>query len=154
MKMAWVENGVVRDVAAGDPAKLFHPAVAAFYSTQVPDHITLGATIQNESWVNLPPPPPIQEPAPKPPTLAEFERALDAHLDSVAQLRRYDNRITCMVRAGFFGPFRQEALGFAVWVDQCNVTAYAILADVNAGNRLPPETVSAFIAELPVFSWP
>ena len=37
MKQAWVENGVIRDVAAGAPSTLYHPDVAKFYSASVPD---------------------------------------------------------------------------------------------------------------------
>lgn len=37
MKYAWIENGVIRDVAQGDPATSYHPDVAAYYSEQVPD---------------------------------------------------------------------------------------------------------------------
>lgn len=156
MLKAWIENGSVRDTTAGDPAKLFHPDIAALYSAQVPDHVKAGATLQGGVWVNLPPRSPENEPVPlpTPPTVKDFEKALDEHLDSVARLRRYDNRITCMVRAGFPGPFRQEALGFAVWVDQCNLVAYSILAAVNQGTRSPPENVAEFLSELPTFSWP
>ncbi len=41
-------------------------------------------------------------------TIADFDAALTAHLDATAQAKRYDNRITCMVRAGFPGPFQAE----------------------------------------------
>ena len=47
MKYAWIENDKVRDVAPGNPLEWYHPDVAAFYSTQVPDDAVSG-----DSWVN------------------------------------------------------------------------------------------------------
>jgi hypothetical protein len=47
MKYAWIENGVIRDVAWTTPDEIYHPDVAAFYGTQVPDDATNG-----DSWVN------------------------------------------------------------------------------------------------------
>lgn len=87
-------------------------------------------------------------------TAADFDAALTAHLDAIAQARRYDNRITCMVRAGFPGPFQSEGLAFAAWCDGCNASAYALMADVLAGNAPMPESTGAFIAMLPLMVWP
>lgn len=86
--------------------------------------------------------------------IAQYDAALTGHLDAKARERRYDNRITCAVRAGFDGPFRVEATAFAQWMDQCNAAAYQILVDVDAGTRPPPATTQAFLAELPTFTWP
>ncbi|MFZ4537880.1 hypothetical protein [Propionivibrio sp.] len=90
----------------------------------------------------------------KPPTQAEviakYESALDAHLDSVARLHRYDNRFTFALRAGFDGPYRAEAVLFAQWMDACNVAAYALIAEVKAGAAMP--TIEEFIAGLPAFT--
>jgi len=47
MKYAWIENNVVRDVAHDEPSKIYHPDVAVFYNTQVPDDATNG-----DGWVN------------------------------------------------------------------------------------------------------
>lgn len=84
----------------------------------------------------------------------QFENALDTHLDNVAKQRRYDNRITCMVRAGFAGPFQTEAIAFATWVDSCNIAAYTLLANVQAGTAAPPASVEEFISLLPIMVWP
>jgi len=86
--------------------------------------------------------------------LASFDQALTAHLDSVAQQRRYDNRITCMVRAGFQGPFQTEGIAFATWCDDCNAQAYLLLAEVQAGTRPLPDTPQALIDILPKMVWP
>ena len=64
MKYAWIENNKVRDIAPGNPAEFYHPDVAAFYNTQVPDDAANG-----DGWVNgalvkpelLTPPTPARE---------------------------------------------------------------------------------------------
>jgi hypothetical protein len=86
--------------------------------------------------------------------IATFDRALTGHLDATARLKRYDDRISCMVRAGFTGPFQAEGQAFAAWCDACNVTAYTLLAEVQAGTRPLPETTQALIDMLPVMVWP
>lgn len=47
MKKAWIENNQIRDIALGDPASLYHPDVAVFYDTDVPDEAQNG-----DGWVN------------------------------------------------------------------------------------------------------
>lgn len=94
----------------------------------------------------VPPPAPV-------PTEVEFDAALTAHLDSTARARRYDNRITCALRAGYPGPFQAEGQAFALWMDTCNAQAYQTLAAVQAGTA-PVPTVAEFIASLPAMTWP
>ena len=83
-----------------------------------------------------------------------FDRALTEYLDSVAQSRRYDNRITCALRAGYPGPFQAEGQAFAAWMDTCNASAYQQLGEIQAGNQPMPVSVAAFIASLPEITWP
>lgn len=83
-----------------------------------------------------------------------FDTALTAHLDNTAKAKRYDNRITCMVRAGFPGPFHAEGTAFAAWCDTCNILAYQMLQAVQAGTQPMPESPQAFIATLPAMVWP
>ena len=47
MKYAWIENDKIRDVAHSNPAEIYHPDVAAFYTTQVPDN-----AVNGDGWVN------------------------------------------------------------------------------------------------------
>lgn len=47
MKYAWIENDKVRDVAHNNPAEIYHPDVAKFYDTQVPDD-----AVNGDGWVN------------------------------------------------------------------------------------------------------
>lgn len=62
MKKAWQDPvGVIRDIAQGDPVKSYHPDVAAFYTTDVPDDSVNGATLIDGVWTNPPPPTPPTE---------------------------------------------------------------------------------------------
>lgn len=97
---------------------------------------------------------PDPEPVPEVLTMADFDKALTRHLDATAQSRRYDNRITCMVRAGFAGPFQAEATAFAIWADSCNALAYQLMAEVQAGTRELPTSTQALIDLLPPMVWP
>lgn len=47
MKYAWIENNQIKDVAWQNPSEIYHPDVAKFYTTQVPDNAENG-----DGWVN------------------------------------------------------------------------------------------------------
>lgn len=83
----------------------------------------------------------------------DLTTALEQHYDAVAKSRRYDNRYTCALRAGYAGPFQAEGQTFAVWMDTCNAYGYQVIADVLAAKR-PTPTAEQLIAELPVIIWP
>lgn len=85
--------------------------------------------------------------------LGRFISALESHYDATAQARRYDNRLTCTLRAGYPGPFQAEGLAFATWMDECNAYAYEQMALVQAGERAQP-TPDELLAELPAMVWP
>ena len=65
MKYAWVENERIRDICqGGDPVTCYHPDVAVFYNTEVPDD-----AVNGDGWVNgqlvKPEPPPAPPPQPR-----------------------------------------------------------------------------------------
>ena len=95
--------------------------------------------------------------APPPPTqsqiIAQYESALDTHLDSVAKAYRYDDRKSFALRAAYPGPYQAEGLAFAQWMDDCNVQAYSLLQSVTAGET-PKPTIEEMIAALPRFVLP
>ena len=96
----------------------------------------------------VPPPPP---PPPSPADLcAEYELALDKHLDAVAQRFRYRDRTRLALRAGYPNTFRALGLAYGEWMDGCNDLAKALLADVLA-ERKPLPSVEDFLAALPAF---
>ena len=86
-------------------------------------------------------------------TARRYDEKLMEHFDTTAQQRRYENRVTCALRAGFPGPFQTEGLAFAQWMDACNAHGYQLMAAVKSGQRALP-TVDEFIAELPPMVWP
>lgn len=62
MKWAWVENGIIKDIAHDEPQKIYHPDVAKFYTSKVSDEAENG-----DKWVDgklIKKDPFIQPPAP------------------------------------------------------------------------------------------
>lgn len=78
--------------------------------------------------------------------------ALESYYDTKAHERKYDNRLTCALRAGYTGPFQKEGQSFAIWMDNCNVYAYGVMTACLAGTRAIP-TAAELIAELPALVW-
>ncbi len=152
---AWIENNAVRDVANGDPAELFHPAIAALYDTEVPAGTLSGATQVGGAWVNpvpaVPPPPPTRGPV----TVEEVQLAVQERLDAFARSRNYDGILSaCTYASSSVERFRDEG---AYCVDARDTTwsaCYAILAAVEAGSRLAPTSVEQVLGELPGLAWP
>lgn len=86
-------------------------------------------------------------------TIDQYTAALESHYDAKARERRYDNRLTCALRAGYQGPFQDEGQAFAIWMDTCNAYAYGVMAEVQSGTR-PMPSAAGLIAELPDLIWP
>ncbi len=86
-------------------------------------------------------------------SFAALDAAVTAYFDERAGERRYDSRITCAMRAGYDGPFQQEARAFAQWMDACNTVCYQLLAEVTAGTRPIPSFAEVLVA-FPELTWP
>ena len=69
MRKAWIENDRIRDICPGNPDELYHPDVAKFYDTEVPDDAVNGDGWVNGQLVKLEPPAPVEPPAPPQPTI-------------------------------------------------------------------------------------
>ena len=82
-----------------------------------------------------------------------MERAIDAHIDSVAQAKGYDSRITATLRAGYSNPWQAEGIAFGQWMDSVYAYCQQVQVDALAGNRTIP-TIEELIAELPEMVWP
>jgi hypothetical protein len=82
-----------------------------------------------------------------------YINAMENFYDTKAQEKRYDNRYTCALRAGYPGPFQAEGLAFAQWMDNCNEMGYQILTEVLSGERAQP-TVDELLAGFPQLVWP
>lgn len=82
-----------------------------------------------------------------------YEAALDAHFLAAAKAKGYDTQYTCALRAGYPGPFHDEGVAFATWMDNCNVAAFTLMSQVLAG-AVPMPSMEDFLAGLPVLTWP
>ena len=95
--------------------------------------------------------------APPPPTpeqlLKAIEAAIEKHMDEVAQSKKYDNRDSCRLYAGYTNPFQAEAIAFGQWVAQCWVASNQAQADIANGLRTIPTPEEA-VLELPLMEWP
>lgn len=89
-----------------------------------------------------------------PPTLQDYETAVQAVIDNEARARRYKHGDAL---ASYFnstvGPWKDEAAAFVAWRDNVWQYAYSELSKVQAGEREQPP-VEAFLGELPVINWP
>jgi hypothetical protein len=85
MKYAWIENQRIRDIAFGDPNGLYHPDVAKFYDTQVPDN-----AVNGDGWVNgalvKPELPATPDPTPRQWTADNFRAGM-----TLAEKTKWDN---------------------------------------------------------------
>jgi hypothetical protein len=74
--------------------------------------------------------------------------AIEAEMNRRAVLKYYDNIKSAALRAGYPGPFHDEGVAFATWMDSCYALAYAVLAEVDAGTR-PMPTPEESVAMMP-----
>lgn len=86
-------------------------------------------------------------------TIAEYTAFLEGKFDAAAISKRYDNRLTCALRAAYPGPFQAEGAAFGSWMDECNAIAYALLLKVMAGEAEAPTTEQLW-AMMPEIVWP
>lgn len=89
-------------------------------------------------------PPPIPQP-----TKAEYLTAVDDMLAEGAARKQYDSIHSAALRAGYAGPFHDEGVAYATWMDSVYSTCYSIMAQVEAGKQPPPATTGALLALLP-----
>lgn len=47
MRKAWIENERIRDIAHSEPTDIYHPDIAVFYDTEVPDD-----AVNGDGWVD------------------------------------------------------------------------------------------------------
>lgn len=88
------------------------------------------------------------------PTQADYQMAIQEHLDAAARTRNYNDIFTLVGYRGDPNPdFAAEAEAGFVWRSAVWTYANAELAKVMAGQREQP-TVEDFIAELPAMVWP
>lgn len=85
---------------------------------------------------------------------AQVISAVQAHLDSVAQEKGYDNILSLCTYATSSSPkFAAEGQAGVAWRDEVWQLCYEILAEVETGLVQEP-TAEQVIAKLPEFVWP
>lgn len=80
--------------------------------------------------------------------IAALKSAIAFHLDAFAQTKGYDNIINAALRAAYPGPFHEEGIQLAQWMDACWSKGYELLARWSAGEITEP-TGAELIALLP-----
>lgn len=88
-----------------------------------------------------------------PPTLADYEVAIQAHVDATAGQRGYSSGVSCASYAASTVPaFAAEAAAFIAWRDAVWIAVHTRLAEVQGGAAAP--TVRGLVADLPAMVWP
>lgn len=131
--------------------------VPAFATLIIPPEVPAGkyAAFNGTDWLLLDDVGPVAETIEETPaqTIARYEAALDHWMDAKARMYRYDNRFTFALRAAYPGPWHNEGVAFAEWMDTCNQQAFDLLVAVQAGQAELP-SIEAFIEGLPVLVLP
>lgn len=82
--------------------------------------------------------------------IASLTNAVQSMLDSTAQVKGYDGIISACSYSGAPNPFQAESQAFTSWRGNVWATCYAIMGEVQAGNRAIP-TETELLAELPIW---
>ncbi|MGJ7500070.1 hypothetical protein ACSFBF_06895 [Variovorax sp. ZT5P49] len=106
-----------------------------------------------EAWVAAggvpkePPEPSLEQ------RIAFLQAGVDEHLNAAAHAKRYDSIHTAALRAGYPGPFHDEGMAFAVWMDAVNAKCYEVLSQFMAGAIKEP-SLEQLLAMLPALNLP
>lgn len=96
----------------------------------------------------------IVEPTAMPPTITEYEIAIQNLVDGTAREKQFRDGVTLASYTASTKPkWAAEAQAFVAWRDNVWFYAYGELAKVQAGQREQP-TVDEFLAEIAPIAWP
>lgn len=144
--------------AGGFPQAFYAPEIGG--QTIPPDAIEISDDqwqefIDNQGWrrwngssvEEYAPPAPV-------PTIDDYRRAIQAHIDATAQSHNYDSGVTCSSYINSTNPaWAAQAAAFVAWRDAIWAHAFTELAKVEAGTR-PQPSIEQIIAELQPMVWP
>ena len=140
MPHALVENGIVVQLdLTGNPPQGY---------VECPDEVQPDYSYDGEGWAA----PPVAEP--EPPTLADYENAIQGLVDSTATEKMFRDGVTLASYVSSTNPqWAAEAQAFVAWRDAVWAYSYTELAKVQAGEREQP-TPEDFLTDLPAIVWP
>lgn len=145
----WVlkQDGIKVAGTNGFDSGLFGRLTGTSFPAVVPDGWAWEQDGYRLAWEDDPaPPPPTAEQ-----TIASLTNAVQSLLETTAQSVGYDGIVSACSYAGAPNPFQAESQRFVSWRGNVWATCYAIMGQVQAGNR-PVPTESELLAELPVWS--
>jgi len=97
----------------------------------------------NNVWKNIIPP--------SPPTLSEFESAIQSQLDTYAQSWGYNDIATACTYVGSTVPkFSNEGTALRNWRDSTWLSAETLVSSIQAGTAQMPATIDAALSLMPV----
>lgn len=137
-------SGLIPDDAVEIPAELH----AALLAGQAQGKV-ISADANGYPVLQDPPPPTSAEVA------AAFTASIQQRLDGFARQRNYDSILSaCTYATSTVAKFKTEGQACVNLRDATWAAAYAILADVQAGNRPMPKGLDDIEADLPALVWP
>lgn len=93
-------------------------------------------------------------PEPIPPTITDYENAIQDLVDSTAREKQFRDGVTLASYTASTKPkWAAEAQAFVAWRDNVWFYAYGELSKVQAGQR-PQPTVEQFLGEIAPIAWP
>jgi hypothetical protein len=126
-------------------------AVAAAFLAATTPLAWIGGALTDYAPPPAPPPPP---PSPEA-VQAAMTASIQARLDAFAASRGYDDMLSaCTYATSSTDRFRVEGQYCVDARDATWTTAYAILAEVLAGERPIPASIADIEADLPALEWP
>jgi hypothetical protein len=140
---ARIESGVVREMTEINPSGRFHPSLVW---EPCESDVREGWTYDGSSFAA----PQAVNPAV---SLADYQRAVEAHVVATAQTRGYYSDVSLASYLGSTNAaWAAEAAAFVAWRDDVWETTLAALAAWQSGGDAP--TIAGLIAELPAIAWP
>lgn len=82
----------------------------------------------------------------------DYDNYLSNQFDFKAKEKGYSSRVTCAMRTGYSGPYQQECIQFAQWMDTSTSQFHQILeTNLSTNTYIRPEDI---FNQLPTFTWP